>query len=378
MAGPPLQKTAKVGQPRTYYVHSGGKHMVHTPLAKFRAVYCSGAFIPDADAVVALSLLFEKVHLPNNIEIIRSFVTKYRLSASPSARIRSIKVRSEEGEDPFSDLTIEQQDTARLYLAWAMQFAYAYSELFGIVLESELFPDNRIVSTELVKKGGPGERNTYRISFSQEAELRGGDEEYFLKLIESGYVPVVGRFHVSSPMCEYQDRATAKQLAALLAMESVKMVLPRTKSARPEVILEARDRLRDQLPPFWSSMLKASVELKKLIGASDTHREIAREARDVVDRTIRPAVIDLAARLEKDRKDWFYKILSPVRSGLRLFVGNPPVTQQQLLTTALVLASDTCVSIAENIHTIESLKREAGLTYLLDLSEMFASDPVGS
>jgi hypothetical protein len=50
------------------------------------------------------------------------------------------------------------------------------------------------------------------------------------------------------------------------------------------------------------------------------------------------------------------------------------LSQQQLLTNALVLAADTCTSVAENIHAIESLKREAGLTYLLDLSEMFALD----
>jgi hypothetical protein len=349
--------------------------MTQANLAQFRAVYCSGAFIPDADAVVALSLLFEKVHLPNNIELVRSFVAKYRIiSTSERENSASATVRSDEGEDPFSDLPRSQQETAIRYVVLAVEFAHAHSELFGKVFESALFPDNKIVNVELVKKGGPGELNRYRVHFADQGVLIGGDDEYFPKLIEDGYVPVIGRFHDASPMPGNPDEATAKQLAALIAMKSVQMALPRTRSARPEMILEARERLRDQLPPFWSSMLKASVELKKLIAESRTHYDVAREATDLVDRTIRPAVIDLATKLEKERKDWFYRILSPVRSGLRLLVGNPPVTQQQLLTSALVLASDTCVSIAENMHTIESLKREAGLTYLLDLSEMFSSD----
>jgi hypothetical protein len=353
--------------------------MIRSPLAQFRAVYCSGAFIPDPDAVVALSLLFEKIHLPNNIELIRSFVTKYRLDPAFGREFAlSISARTEEGENPFSDLTPSQQETARRYLDWTMRFAFAYSELLGKVFESELLPNWKSFDLHLVKKGQPGELNTYEVTFSNRAVLTGGDDGYFPKLIEDGYIPVVGRFHDASPMSGSADEATAKQLAALLAMKSIQMVLPRTRSARPESILEARDRLRDQLPPFWSSMFKASVELKRLIAESRTHYDVAREATDLVDRTIRPAVIDLAAKLEKERKSWFYKILSPVRSGLRLLVGNPPLTQQQLLTSALVLASDTCVSIAENISAIESLKREAGLTYLLDLSEMFASDAEGT
>jgi hypothetical protein len=89
---------------------------------------------------------------------------------------------------------------------------------------------------------------------------------------------------------------------------------------------------------------------------------------------VRPAAIDLAAKLEKERKDWFYKILSPVRTGLRLLIGNPPLTQQQLLSSALVLASDTCVSVAENMRAIEALKSEAGLSYLLDLAEILEKD----
>jgi hypothetical protein len=246
-----------------------------------------------------------------------------------------------------------------------------HSELFGTVFESELFPDNKVVETRLVKDGMPGEPNTYRVSFTSTAELRGGDEGYFPNLIANGYVPVVGHFHEASLASSSPDAATAKELAALIAMKSVQMVLPRTRGAMPELVLEARERLHDQLPPFWSSMFKASVELKRLIAECHTHYEVAREATDLVDRMIRPAVIDLAAKLEKERKDWFYKILSPLRSGLRLLAGNPPLNQQQLLTSALILASDTCISVSENMRAIDSLKREAGLTYLLDLSDIF-------
>jgi hypothetical protein len=343
--------------------------MARAGLTQFRAVYSSGAFIPDASAVVALSLLFEKVHLPNNIELVRSFVSKYRVTTAGNLGA-SIKVKSEDGNDPFQDLPAAQQESARNYLSLSMQFAHRYAQLFGDVFESEFFPSGKVVNVELVKQGAPGEKNTYRVTLANEGFLSGGDDEYFPKLLDRGYVPVVGHFHPAGAVPQRTDAMTAKQLAALLAMKSVQMMLPRTRAARPDVILEARERLREQLPPFWSAMLKASVELKKLISETQTHGEVHREATDLVDRTIRPAVIDLATKLERERKDWFYRILSPVRSGLRLLVGSPPITQQQLMTSALVLASDTCTSIAENMHAIEALKREAGLCYLLELSEI--------
>jgi hypothetical protein len=343
------------------------------PLTDFRAVYCSGAFVPDHSAVVALALLFERVHLPNNVELVREFVKKYRLTGS-SAHHESVSIQSENGEDPFSDLSSSEQETAKQYLVWAMRFAHYYSELFGEVFESQLFPDNKIVNVELVEEGARGRENLYRVTFSNEAIIRGGDANYFPSLLDAGYVPVVGRFSDVSSSSSAPDQATAKQLAALLAMKSIEMVVPRTKAARPELILETRDRLRDQLSPFWSSMFKVSVELKKLISGSLTYYEVTREATDLVDRLVRPAAIDLAAKLEKERKDWFYKILSPVRTGLRLLIGNPPLTQQQLLSSALVLASDTCVSVAENMRAIEALKSEAGLSYLLDLAEILEKD----
>lgn len=343
-------------------------------LAQFRAVYCSGMFIPDHEEVTALSLLFEKVHLPNNIELVREFAKHYRITPPKRAKRIGVKVESPEGENPFSDLPPEQYETAMHYVSWGMSFAHANSPLFGEVFESALFPDEKIVDVELVKEGGPGELNKYRVTFSNNAVMRGDDQEYFPGLLDAGYVPVVGRFHNASEYKGKADAMTAKQLATLLAMKSVQMVLPRTKAAQPEIILEARERLHDQLPPFWSAMLKTSVELKKLIADCPSHFEVTREATDLVDRLIRPAVIDLSAKLEKERKDWFYKILSPVRSGIRLLVGNPPLTQQQLLTNAMVLASDTCVAVADNMRTIESLKREAGLSYLLDLSDLVAKN----
>ena len=97
------------------------------------------------------------------------------------------------------------------------------------------------------------------------------------------------------------------------------------------------------------------------------------EAENLVDVTVRPCLLDLKHKLEMERKQWFFKILSPIQHGLRLMIGNPPLTQQQLITNALVLAADATSSVADQLRAIETIKNQAGLTYLLEVEKLTAA-----
>jgi len=79
--------------------------------------------------------------------------------------------------------------------------------------------------------------------------------------------------------------------------------------------------------------------------------------------------------MNKERKNWFFNILSPVQKGLRLMIGNPPLTQQQLITNALVLSADVATAIAGQMKNIEALREDAGLTFLLELSKVLDKKP---
>jgi hypothetical protein len=341
-------------------------------IGKFKAVYCSGIFVPDAAAVTALSLLFEKVYLPNNVELISAFVKKYTIqSKGDSVKEPDLKILSEEGveADPFSNLTESQRKVAYRYIDWGMQFSMTYSRLFGEVFETNLFEDGGPLKVELLEKGKPGQLNKYSVSPAPLC-LQSKNENLFPSLLNDGYFPVVGSYHPENPMARGLDETSARQLAVLLAMKSIQLVLPRTKRAHPELILEARVRLSDQLPAFWSAMLKLTADLKQRVGDCKSLDDFSREAQELADITVLPALIDLKNKLEKERKGWFRSILSSVQRGLRLMVGNPPLTQQQLVTNALILSSDVAMSTAGKMQTIEALKQEAGLTFLLELQEM--------
>lgn len=344
-------------------------------LTGFKAFYCSGIFIPDPDTITALSLLFEKTYLPNNIHVIKSFASKYRfeedLKFEVGGRLAKINLDDSDGK-LLAGLNETQKKTAEYYLFQGIRFAQVYKSLMPEIFESELLVEGfKAVDPVLLRQGDAGEKNTYSVSLSATIELSDEDQHTIPTLIDKGYIPVVGKYHPWETTSNKLDSFSSKQMAALLAMQSLKMVFPQTKAAHPEILLEARERLADYLPPFWSAMLKLSVELRKRIRDCNTLNETFLESQDLVDTIVMPALIDLQQKMIKEKKDWFYKILSPVQKGLRILVGSPLMNQQQLVTNALILGSDVVMTAADNMRNIEALKNEAGLTFLLEAHQAF-------
>lgn len=335
----------------------------------FRAVYCSGLLIPNQSTVVALGLLFEKVYLPNNIEFIVDFARKYRVH-SKTDRYKELQLKPESPDDgnPLDQLSPEQQENAYKYIDWCMDCAARNHSLFGPVIESKAFGESGPLHVKLTKQGAPGELNTYEVS-RVPLQLVGEDADGLARLVQSGYVPVVGNLYGPQPMQGGHSR-TAKELAALLAIKSVEMLFPATRPVPAEIILEARDKLRDQLPLFWSAMFKLSVDLKKAIEECKTPQEISAIGTELVDTIVRPALTDLNHKVELERKQWFRRVFGGVFKALKVAAANPPLTQEQLIRSSLMLGADAAMNMSEHLHKVEAMKSQAGLTYLLDLNAL--------
>lgn len=337
----------------------------------FKAVYCSGLAIPSQATVTALGLLFERVYLPNNIEFVLEFSKKYRLNVDRKwSDELSFAPLSPGVEHPFFGLTPAQQDTAYNYLGMCFSTAMKNHELFGNVIETDAFDGGVPLLAELIKQGSPGELNTYRVS-KVPLNLVSEDDHKLSNLISSGYIPVVGGFgNVNTSAIPMQGTTTAKALAALLAIKSVEMFFPATVGAPAEVILEARERLRDQLPLFWSAMFKLSVDLKRAIEECVSSEEVVRVGVEMVDTIVRPALTDLNHKIELERKNWFRRVFGEVYKGLRVVAANPPLTPDQLIRSALALGADAAISASDQVYSVEKIKSEAGLTYLLELDAL--------
>jgi hypothetical protein len=344
--------------------------------------------------VSALSLLFEKVSLPRNLNFVKEFARKYQFAGqfktvealivevmlqgffekyptnNPNPRFRVGNF--DDDDDPLSDLTDVQKETANLYLMKGIMFALAYKSLFPEVFETQLVTNTSVTSERINDENEESPQRKLTLSYTVEFDERW--EDSFPTLVSNGYIPVIGSYQLGQTFNQNLDEFSARQIATLLAMKSVEIIFPRTKRVHPEVILEARYRLSDHLPPFWSSMLKLSVEMRGRIKECGSVSEVFSEAQNLVDTLVMPSLIDLQQKMMREKKDWFYKILSPIQKGLKLMIGNPPLTQQQLLTNALLLGSDVIMSAAENMRAIDMFKNEAGLTFLLEAQKIFTDE----
>ncbi|MBT2949689.1 hypothetical protein PO25_17615 [Vibrio anguillarum] len=164
-------------------------------LSSFKAVYCSGLMIPSQSSVAALSLIFDKVHIPNNIEFAVDFAKRYKIRGT-SERYKGLQIKAEDGsdDDPFKGLSDEQKETAFKYLDWSIQVARNNSPLFGEVFETNVFKGGDPLKVELVEEGKSGGLNKYRVSQSP-MQLAGDDSDNIPTLIKNGFVPVVGNIH---------------------------------------------------------------------------------------------------------------------------------------------------------------------------------------
>jgi hypothetical protein len=347
------------------------------PIGSFRAVHCAGVLIADLRAVTALSMLFDRVFLPGNIELITEFAKTHRFSPGIKEQLQTnmarnlkihsadgvrINLRSTEAPDEFDALSPEQRETAEDYALYYLLFLMRYRELIGDVLETDIVGEAK----ELQVTVNPSETNKRSFSVSPSLTFASSENSTVSKLLDSGYVPVA----VDVGNLRRPTKPTAREVATLLAMRSVQMVFPAFGIAEPADILEARERLRDHLPPFWAAMLRLSTELAKRINESMPTNEMLREADEIVDTIVRPSAIELKKKIEKERTSWMKRILGPTSETLKLLFGRPGLTQHDLLTAAMLLGVNATSSALEQARTVDSLRNDSGLTYLLELEKL--------
>jgi hypothetical protein len=337
-------------------------------LARFEGLFCSGFFIPDQAMVTALALLFERVHFLNQLEYVIQLSKKYSIEIPHYDRIPQLSLKPIDPtvkEDPLASLSPRQRRTVHTYLYLSDQFFIHNALLFPDIFSCSLLPKGEVLSAKLIKKGKKGELNTYRVtrnpivvSTEAESELN--------KLLSEGKIPIIGGIIPESGLPN-KGGFPATQIATALAIKSVALVLPGTKAVEPGDIREARERLKNHLPPFWSSMLKLSSDLSERLKYESNERDMQREVDHAVSTIVRPALIDLVSKIEKEHKQWFYRILSPLAKGLRVLAGRPPSDLAALISNSLTLGSDIALDVAKELRKVDALKQESGLAYLIEL-----------
>jgi hypothetical protein len=335
-------------------------------LTSFNGIYLSGFYIRNQATVTALSLLFEKVHLPNQLELVISFAKTHSINLENKLSKVHFKIENSDGsqDDPFGGLNDVERLTAQKYLYISNAFCMHNHELFPTVFTTDMLKKSKPLDVILLKKGQHGEMNTYSVTLSPQLVSLNCLHEIESKL-DDGFVPIIGQeklYNYSSSLLKNN-----KAIASILAMKSIEMLLPSFKDAEPSDVLEAREKLKDFLPPFWTSMLKLSTDTKKIIKDSSTTKEAILECQNIVDTLVRPALVDIITKMEKENHSWFHKIISPVANTVKMFIGNSTLSPAELVKASLAIATDITADYIHSKQKIEDLKRESGLTFLLEV-----------
>lgn len=344
-------------------------------ITNFKGVLMNGFLIQNPQFITTLALLFEKVYIPNNLEFVIEFAKHYQIMNTLDESIVKLNFESEDKDNfdnPFKELNEEQIKTAKTYLFFAQQFCADNHELFPNIFKTDLLKDGDLFNVELIKKGENREKNLYKVSFKPMHLSLGGLENIASELDDNGVPILISRFNLSN-FNKGNKSISNKGIAAILAMKTIEMLIPSFKGVAPEIILEARDKLSNQLPLFWSAMLKFSIEAKQIIDTTDNIEDGLKECQNIVDSTIRPALIDLNRKLELERKNWFYRILTPVAKNIKLIVGKPSLTAQDLISTSLSLSANVALDYVSHKRKIQELQNEAGFTYMIELSKLLGN-----
>jgi hypothetical protein len=342
-------------------------------LAAFEAVYCSGLFITDPALVTALAILFDRVYLPNYIEYVLEFPRRFRIenrSILPLTR-SDISIRGNDSGDfsVLSNLTPEQRLTALNYMIMTEAFHRQYQPLLGSVFESSLEPHWDKTTAAQIASPIRGHLQPGRVQAGLRMNIQAHPQPYVDGLIEAGVVPVLGAHHIPTVETHASPRV-ARNVAAILAINAVRLVLPATRGAPPEVILEARHRLRDYLPPFWVSMMSLSVSIREAISQGGQSPEIDRAIADTVDTVVFPTLIELKHKLAKERRQWFHRILARGGRTLHVAMGHPDATAVDFISAGLMLGADVAIDAAQAASMATEARRNSPLTLLLELDRL--------
>ncbi len=318
--------------------------------------------------------MFDKIHILNNFEYVIEFSKKYRFNVPPKSKIielaNGVEIQpysKKIKDDPLSGLNDKERFTAKMYLAYVHNFAWKYSELFGGVIYCSLFQKNDPLEVKLVKKGAPGKLNTYRVRLRTLTVCTGGLDE-LNHLVEKGCVPILGNPYLQLKDLKSQVfKQSALSLASLLAVKSLNLILPQTKPAQSEVILEARERLKDYLLPFWASMLSLAGTYKSLLSQNISIHDFENECDNIVDTTVRPKLIDIKQKMLKERKNWFYRVITPAINGVKVFAAKPPLTTTDIITSSISAGANVALDIVKQSYALDSTSKQAGLTFLIEL-----------
>jgi hypothetical protein len=161
----------------------------------------------------------------------------------------------------------------------------------------------------------------------------------------------------------------SKILAAILAIECTKLVLPPTPLLRPEDIMEFRAANAHLLRGFRRSMLRYAADLNGKIKHL-SRQDFEAQTRFFIETEIVPTMDELNVAMNDPARPWHKRIVDGIKIipeiGAAFIAGSPAAALAKAVTTT---AAQFFIEVAAKADKQEALKR-SGLIYLMRLKAL--------
>lgn len=352
----------------------------------WEAFYAPWDVVKDRKSLSALCLIFDKVRIlglqwgslypSNEKEIIEFEKTNYdKVRLGTPSQLNSLKgwhrgLKIKKGLDvPFDELIkIDREIMLQYALDWYPFYNYITPLAEGsdpviVSVEAKKEPSQhglygkcvKITSLEHVKYCSIRNRELgIEIEMKQACEEAGGVLIYDKPIV---------------PYENIEKVELAELLAPLMAFKCVSLVFPCNKTLHPDDILETRYLLNDELIEFRDKMRSFSIDIVGAIG-DNIHQKGLLEHVELNVKKVELSLKNVQNKVKSEKK----KLMSKMISGYGGFIGLSSlmasfVTNNWWLTV-LGIGAQSFLTLRQQKELIESMKRESGLAYLVELDKV--------
>jgi len=170
------------------------------------------------------------------------------------------------------------------------------------------------------------------------------------------------------PFVSTNAKSNAQALSTYLALEAIKIVFPHLGALSPEEIVRVRESLKDDLIPFRMKMLALSKQLNEAISSHSSIQEIQKEAKFIVDTTIRPEIENVKRAINDASKSWCTRLINLAANGIELLGNFATINPLMVFAKVFARIGQELTEIRDEQKNKNSLLIGSGLSYLIKLS----------
>ncbi len=191
----------------------------------------------------------------------------------------------------------------------------------------------------------------------------------------NGYVLVNDNPNLPMPGIGGADlKANAKQLATMMALESVNFVLPNIRPLSIPELAAFRAETKDLVQPFRQAMLRLSKDLNAAILSDASLSDVKKEARFIAETTVAPELEQLKAELARPSHPWYRRVVDLATATPEIVAAFATMPTGLAIAKALAKATKILADIRDSQLEREGIGKRGGFHYLLRIERLQHSD----